>query len=319
MQTTSTITVADHRKSIMGCTFVLLAATGFSAKAVLIKLSYGASSKIDPITLMGLRMLLALPFFLMVAAWGDKNGSSQDLQTRDWLMIFGLGVLGYYLASYLDFEGLQYIPAGLERLIVFMYPTFVVIFSAVLYRRAISRSQAIALVLSYAGMLLVFMDSMSIDSRQEVWLGSTLVLASAIVFAFFMMGSGFMIKRIGSRRFTAYSMTVACLATGLHYTTRHGLNTLEISAEIYWLALMMAIFSTVMPAFLMNAGIRRIGVDTASILSSAGPIGTLVLAFLLLGEEVTVVQLFGTLFVLAGVYVISRPQKRERGRAKNES
>ncbi len=316
MQTTSAFTVSDHRKSIIGCTFVLLAATGFSAKAVLIKLAYGASSKIDPITLMGLRMLLALPFFLMVAAWGDKNGSSQDLQTKDWLMIFGLGILGYYLASYLDFEGLQYIPAGLERVIVFMYPTFVVIFSAVLYRRTISQSQAIALVLSYTGMLLVFMDSMSIDSSQ-VWLGSSLVLSSAIVFAFFMMGSGFMIKRIGSRRFTAYSMTVACLATGMHYTTRHGLNPLEISAEIYWLALMMAIFSTVMPAFLMNAGIRRIGVDTASIISSAGPIGTLVLAFLLLGEEVTVVQFFGTLFVLAGVYVISRPQKVELGRAKN--
>ncbi len=316
MQTTSAFTVSDHRKSIIGCTFVLLAATGFSAKAVLIKLAYGASSKIDPITLMGLRMLLALPFFLMVAAWGDKNGSSQDLQTKDWLMIFGLGILGYYLASYLDFEGLQYIPAGLERVIVFMYPTFVVIFSAVLYRRTVSQSQAIALVLSYTGMLLVFMDSMSIDSSQ-VWLGSSLVLSSAIVFAFFMMGSGFMIKRIGSRRFTAYSMTVACLATGMHYMTQHGLNPLEISTEIYWLALMMAIFSTVMPAFLMNAGIRRIGVDTASIISSAGPIGTLVLAFLLLGEEVTVVQFFGTLFVLAGVYVISRPQKVELGRAKN--
>lgn len=318
MQNTTAINVANNRKTFVGCTFVLLAATGFSAKAVLIKLAYGAGSKIDSITLMGLRMLFALPFFLIVAVWDDKKGSGQQLQAKDWLMIFSLGVLGYYLASYLDFEGLQYIPAGLERLIVFMYPTFVVIFSAGIYRRAISQPQVVALSLSYSGMVLVFLDTISMDSTR-VWLGSTLVFSSAVAFAFFMMGSGFMIRRIGSRRFTAYSMTVACLATGLHYTTRHGINPLAFPAEIYWLALIMAIFSTVMPAFLMNAGIRRIGVDSASIISSAGPIGTLGLAFLLLGEEVTMIQLIGTVFVLAGVYVIGRPKKREQGLAKSGS
>ena len=220
-------------------------------------------------------------------------------------MILGLGVLGYYLASYLDFEGLQYIPAGLERLILFLYPTFVVLFSAGIYRHAIARPQIIALGLSYAGMMMVFMDNMAMESTR-VLIGSVLVLCSAIVFAFFMMGSGVMIKRIGSRRFTAYSMTVACLATGLHYATLHGVNPLAIPEDIYWLALIMAIFSTVMPAFLMNAGIRRIGVGSASIISSAGPISTLGLAFLLLGEEVTIVQVAGTVFVLAGVYVVSQ-------------
>ena len=211
MQKTATINVNNNRQVYIGCAFVLLAATGFSAKAVLIKLAYGTSSEIDSITLMGLRMLLALPFFLIVAFWDDKKGSDQEVQRKEWLMILGLGVLGYYLASYLDFEGLQYISAGLERLIVFLYPTFVVLFSAGIYRHAITRPQMIALGLSYAGMMMVFMENMAMQSNQ-ILIGSVLVLCSAIIFAFFIMGSGIMIKRIGSMRFTAYSMTVACLS-----------------------------------------------------------------------------------------------------------
>ncbi|PPK75762.1 threonine/homoserine efflux transporter RhtA [Methylobacter tundripaludum] len=301
---------SNNRQAIIGCLFVLLGAFGFSAKAVLIKLAYDYSHQLDVITLMVLRMAISLPFFLVVALWPVNNSTkaedAQRLNRQDWLMIFGLGILGYYVASYLDFAGLQYISAGLERLILFLYPTFVVLFTAAIQRRAINRHQALALALSYAGMILVFVDNRAELASSGLLLGSALVLASAIAFAFFLMGSGMMVKRIGSTRFTAYSMTVACLATGLHFVIQHGVKLLNLPANIYWLALIMAIFSTVLPAFLMNAGIRRIGAGSASIISSIGPIGTLALAFLLLNETLTAAQLAGTALVLIGVYVVSR-------------
>ena len=296
----------NNRTAVIGCLFVLLGALGFSAKAVLVKLAY--SYQLDAITLMVLRMTISLPFFLIVAFWSanDSRAEARRLNRQDWLMIFGLGILGYYLASLLDFLGLQYISAGLERLIIFLYPTFVVLFTAVLQRRAINRHQTVALALSYAGMVLVFIDNRAAMTASGLCLGSALVLASAIAFAFFLMGSGMMVKRIGSTRFTAYSMTVACLATGLHFVLEHGLKPLDLPTPVYSLALIMAIFSTVLPAFLMNAGIRRIGAGSAAVLSSIGPIGTLELAFLLLGETLTLAQLAGTVLVLAGVYVVSR-------------
>ncbi|MDP1774973.1 MAG: DMT family transporter [Methylobacter sp.] len=299
----------NNRQAIFGYLFVLLGAFGFSAKAVLVKLAYSYSHQLDAITLMVLRMAISLPFFLAVALWSANDGATEDAQRlnkQDWLMIFGLGLLGYYIASFLDFAGLQYISAGLERLIIFLYPTFVVLFTAALQRRSINRYQAVALALSYAGMMLVFVDNMEGMASSGLLLGSALVLASAIAFAFFLMGSGMMVKRIGSTRFTAYSMTVACLATGLHFVIQHGVKLLDLPANVYWLALIMAIFSTVLPAFFMNAGIRRIGAGSASIISSTGPIGTLALAFLLLGETLTIAQLAGTALVLIGVYVVSR-------------
>ncbi|MEE7625857.1 DMT family transporter [Methylobacter sp. Wu8] len=300
----------NNRQVIIGCLFVLLGALGFSAKAVLIKLAYAYSHQLDAITLMVLRMAISLPFFLAVALWSANDSTqtndAQRLNRLDWLMIFGLGILGYYVASLLDFAGLQYISAGLERLILFLYPTFVVLFTAAIQRRAINRHQALALALSYAGMILVFVDNMAVMTSSGLLLGSSLILCSAIAFAFFLMGSGMMVKRIGSTRFTAYSMTVACLATGLHFVIQHGVELLNLPDSVYWLALIMAIFSTVLPAFLMNAGIRRIGAGSASIISSIGPIGTLALAFLLLGETLTIAQLAGTALVLIGVYVVSR-------------
>ena len=300
----------NHRQAIFGYLFVLLGAFGFSAKAVLVKLAYSYSHQLDAITLMVLRMAISLPFFLVIALWSAndsaKANAAQRLNRLDWLMIFGLGLLGYYIASLLDFAGLQYISAGLERLIIFLYPTFVIVFTAVAQRKAINRHQALALVLSYAGMILVFVDNRAAMASSGLFLGSALVLSSAIAFAFFLMGSSMMVKRIGSTRFTAYSMIVACLATGLHFVLQHGVKFLNLPSNVYWLALIMAVFSTVLPAFFMNAGIRRIGAGSASIISSIGPIGTLALAFVLLGETLTTAQLAGTALVLVGVYVVSR-------------
>lgn len=290
---------------IVGCGLVLLGALGFSAKSIIIKLAYAAATQMDAISLLALRMLFALPMFLLVALWHHKKSAAAALDKKQWLAVMLLGLIGYYLASYLDFIGLLYISAGLERVILFIYPTFVVLFSAALHRRAISARVASALGLSYVGMFLVFFDQLSVASSQ-VWLGSALVLTSAVIFACFVMGSGVMVQRIGSARFTVYTMTVAGVATLIHFGWQHGFDLLGFPADVYSLALVMAVFSTVLPAFFMNAGIRRIGAGSAAIISTTGPIATLILAFFILDEAILPIQLLGTVLVLTGVYVVSR-------------
>lgn len=296
---------SEQRNLLIGCGLVLLGALGFSAKAIFIKLAYAVEGQIDAISLMALRMLFSLPFFLMVALWHNRKSPAEALTKRQWGGVAVLGLTGYYIASYLDFIGLLYISAGLERIILFLYPTFVVLFSALAHKRGISLREMVALALSYAGMILVFIEQLSMESS-GIWLGSSLVLAGAVVFAFFTMGSGVMGRRIGSARFTAYTMTIASIATLVHFAVNHGVALTGFPAEVYKQALLMAVFSTVLPSFFMNAGIRRIGAGPASIISMIGPIATLALAFLFLGEAVTIIQLSGTVFVLAGVYVVSR-------------
>ena len=300
-----TKTRSEQHNLVIGYGLVLLGALGFSAKAIIIKLAYAANGEVDAITLMALRMLFALPFFLLVAVWHNKKSPALPLNKKQWGVVIVLGLIGYYIASYLDFIGLQYISAGLERVIIFLYPTFVVLFSAIVYRRRITARVGIALGLSYAGTLLVFIEHLSMASS-GLLLGSGLVLGSAIIFSWFVMGSGVMTQRIGSARFTAYTMTVASAATLVHFAFSHGVALTRLPVDVYSLALIMAIFSTVLPAFFMNAGIRRIGAGSASIISTTGPIATLILAYMLLGEAITPVQIAGTFFVLAGVYVVSR-------------
>ena len=302
----------EQHNLVIGYGLALLGALGFSAKAIIIKLAYAANVEVDAITLMALRMLFALPFFLLFAVWHNKKTPALPLNKKQWTVVIVLGLMGYYIASYLDFIGLQYISAGLERVIIFLYPTFVVLFSSIVYRRRITARVGIALGLSYTGTILVFIEYLSIASS-GLLLGSGLVLGSAIIFSWFVMGSGVMTQHIGSARFTAYTMTVASVATLVHFAFRHSAELTRLSSlpyaawdRVYSLALIMAVFSTVLPAFFMNAGIRRIGAGSASIISTTGPVATLVLAYMLLGEAITPIQLAGTFFVLAGVYVVSR-------------
>lgn len=297
--------VAVQHRHFVGFALVLLGAFGFSAKAILIKMAYAADINIDAITLMALRMLFSLPFFVVVAFWRTQMSAEIAMTKKQWLIVVILGLMGYYIASYLDFLGLQTISAGLERVILFLYPTFVVLFSALFQKRNITLRMGLAVVLSYAGMLLVFFEQLSLAST-NIWLGSTLVLGSALVFSLFTMGSGVMTHSIGSARFTAYTMIVASIAALVHFSCSHHFGLAHFSIDIYGLALIMAIFSTVLPAFFMNAGIRRIGASSASVISMTGPVATLVLAFFVLDEAITVMQLSGTFFVLAGVYFVGK-------------
>jgi drug/metabolite transporter (DMT)-like permease len=288
------------REVILGIIFSLLAAIGFSIKSILVKLAY--VYQVDAVTLLTLRMAFAVPFFLGIAIWaGFKH--SEPLGKSEWIILLGLG-LGYYLFNYLDFLGLQSISAGLERLIQFLYPTFTVILAALLHRRAIPPKVIAAMMLSYAGIALVFAHDVSI-SQGNIALGSALVFASTLFYAIYLVGAGHSIERIGTTRFTAYAMIIACVISLGQFSATHPLEVMVQPFPVYQLAILMALFSTVLPVFLLTAGIRRIGSGEASLIGSIGPIFTIYLAHVFLHENVSLLQIAGSILVLLGVVAVS--------------
>jgi drug/metabolite transporter (DMT)-like permease len=303
-QTRSTIV---NRDAILGVVFALLAAVGFSAKAILVKLAYLDS--VDAVTLLALRMAFSAPFFVGVAVWA-KRQHAEPLNTHDRLLVLGLGLVGYYLASYLDFLGLQYISAGLERLILFLYPTMTVILAAWVFKRRITASIVAAMLLSYAGIALVFLHDVGVTEGGVV-LGAALVFASTLSYAIYLVGAGHAIARIGALRFTAYAMLVASAASLLQFVAMRPLSALDLPLRVYELSIAMAIFSTVLPVFLLSFAIRRIGSGSASLIGTAGPVSTIYMAYVFLGERISLLQIAGSALVLAGVLIISMNSRRE--------
>jgi drug/metabolite transporter (DMT)-like permease len=291
-----------NRDSLFGVIFALFAAVGFSAKAILIKLAY--LDDVDAITLLALRMVFSVPFFVAVAIWVNRR-HAEPLKRQDWIAVLILGLLGYYLSSFLDFLGLQYISAGLERLILFLYPTMTVILSALICQRAIGRKVIAAMVLSYAGILLVFLHDVNMSQGQGVLLGGALVFASTLSYSAYLVGAGHAIARIGATRFTAYAMVVASVASLLQFGLTHPLAALDLPLRVYELSVAMAIFSTVLPVFLLSYAIKRLGSGNSSLIGSFGPVATIALAYVFLNEAVSMLQIAGSSLVLAGVIVVS--------------
>lgn len=296
-----------NRDVFLGVVFALLAAVGFSAKAILVKLAY--LHTVDAVTLLALRMVFSVPFFIGVAIWARRH-HAEPLNMHDRLLVLGLGLVGYYLSSYLDFLGLQYISAGLERLILFLYPTMTVIISALLYKRAIGRMVIAAMALSYAGIALVFLHDVG-AKEGGILLGASLVFASTLSYSIYLVGAGHAIARIGTLRFTAYASLVASAACVLQFLVMRPLSALELPVRVYELSFAMAIFSTVLPVFLLSFAIRRIGSGSASLIGSIGPVSTIYMAYVILGEGISLLQIAGSSLVLAGVLVISMNSKRE--------
>lgn len=308
--TTQAASVSINREVVFGVAFALLAAVGFSAKAIFVKLAY--LDHVDAITLLALRMAFSVPFFIGVAVWGRLHHAT-SLTRRDWLLVFALGVIGYYLSSLLDFLGLQYITAGLERLILFLYPTMTVILSALIYRRPIGRKLLFAMGLSYAGIALVFLHDVGVREGGSVVLGSSLVFLSTLSYSTYLVGAGHAIARIGATRFTAYAMIVASAISLLQFFLMRPLTALDQPLRVYELSIAMALFSTVLPVFLLAYAIRRIGSGNASLIGSIGPVSTIYMAYLFLHEHLSVLQIFGSSLVLVGVLIVSinsrKPQR----------
>lgn len=295
----------DSRQHMFGVMFALFSAIGFSAKAIFVKLAY--VEPIDAVTLLALRMAFSVPFFVFAMFHGQAQAA--PMTRRDWLAVLLLGLVGYYLASYLDFLGLQHISAGLERLILFLYPTMVVLISVLVFSERIGRTVMLALLLSYAGIALVFVHDFGMNS-EGLLLGGSLVFASALAYAIYLVGAGHTIARIGAMRFTAYAMTVACLACIAQFLFTHPLGELQQSTRVYALSIAMAMFSTVLPAFALAAAMRRIGSMHTSMIGALGPVATIYLAYVFLGEQLSLIQFMGSILVLIGVMMISLRQRK---------
>jgi drug/metabolite transporter (DMT)-like permease len=272
----------------------------FSTKAVVAKLLY--RYHIDAVTLIAFRMLFSLPVFAAVAIW--KMRTEAPLSKSDRWRIVGMGLVGYYLSSFLDFLGLQYITVGLERLILFLTPTFVLLISATVLKQHISRKQWMALLISYCGIVLVFLHDL--QGGGNVALGATLVTGSAAAYAAYLLLSGEMVRRLGSIRLVSYAMCVSTVACVGQFFLLRPVSALLQPLPVYGLSLVNGMLCTVAPVFMTMIAVERIGAGTASQAGMIGPVSTLFLGALLLGEPVTSWQLGGTALVLSGIYLLSK-------------
>jgi len=282
---------------------------GFSFKAILIKLAY-REYPVDAITLLTLRMLYSAPLFLAMAAWAQRTAHASPLTSHiaradRWRLVW-LGCIGYWLASLLDFMGLQYITASLERLVLFLYPTIVVLLSALMLRQPITRRAVAALVLSYAGIAFVFWHDIRFAGDAGATLqGGALVFASAILYALYLVQAGGVIARLGSARFIAWAMLASTLFVVAQFLLTRPLAALAVPRSIHAISLAMAVFSTVLPTWLIAESIRRMGANAASLVGSLGPVFTIGLGAMILGEAVHAIQLAGAALVLGGVMLVT--------------
>ncbi|WPB59494.1 DMT family transporter [Xylophilus sp. GOD-11R] len=290
-----------------GLVLATIGAIAFSGKAIIVKLAY--RHDVDAVTLIMLRMLFALPLFVMLAWWaGRPRGgvTPPRLTGRDWLGIFGLGFSGYYLGSFLDFAGLAYISASLERLILYLNPTLVLLLGWVLFRRKVLRGQLVGMAISYAGVVLVFGRELQ-SAGSNTALGAGLVFGSAITYALYLVYSGQMVKRLGSLRLTGLASTVACLCCIAQFVVLKPLSSvLAVAPEVAWLSVLNATLCTVVPVLLVMMAIERIGPALTAQSGMVGPLSTILLGVVLLGEPLTAWLAVGTVLVIAGILVFSR-------------
>ena len=286
---------------------LLLAAAGsiaFSGKAIIVKLAY--LHGVDAITLVMLRMLFALPFFIAMAWWAGRHQA--PLTRNDWLGVLGLGFLGYYLSSYLDFLGLQYISASFERLILYLNPTLVLVLGWVLYKRKITYRQGMAMAVSYSGVLLVFGHEVSLVG-DNIALGAILVFGSAITYAIYLTYSGELVQRLGSLRLAGLATTVACFFCILQFALLKPVAALNVVPEVIWLSMLNATVCTVLPVLLIMMAIERIGPGLTSQIGMIGPLSTLTMGAFFLNETFNLWILMGTVLVLGGVFWVTKAHK----------
>jgi drug/metabolite transporter (DMT)-like permease len=285
-----------------GVAFAVGGTLAFSLRPILIKLSY-AAAPVSPITLIFLRMVLSAPFFLAVGWWLRRQ--EPQLSGRDWLKIAGLGLIGYYGASFLDFIGLQYIGAGVGRLILFLYPTLVLLLSFLFLAKKPTRRELAALAVTYAGIVLVLSSQGKGLEGKLFMLGAALVFASALFYAIYLVAGSQLIRRVGSMRFTAYSMAVATVPAVIQFFVLEPMSALELPASVWIYSIVLATVSTVLPLFLQAEALRRIGASEFALIGALGPVSVAVTSALGLDEPFTWVQAVGGLLVIAGVLLVS--------------
>ncbi|HEY3254509.1 MAG TPA: DMT family transporter [Polyangiaceae bacterium] len=286
---------------------VFVSAIAFSTKAILVKLAYRQG--IDAVSLLALRFGFAAPFFAFAAFGGRLRGKLPSrLARRDVVTLIALGVLGYYLASLSDFIGLRYISAGLERLILFVYPTLVVVIEAAMFKIRLDRRQKLALFITYAGIFLAFQGELG-SLGSDVLRGAAWVFGSALTYAIYLIGAGQMVPKLGSQRFTALALLAATAAVLVH-ALLSGARIVGLAPVAYVIGLVMALLATVLPAFLLARGIALIGSGPAAIVSTVGPVSTIMLAYLVLHEAISPIEFLGTALVIIGATLVATSAKR---------
>ena len=290
-------------------------AIGFAFRPLLIKLCY-AAHPVSPATLLFLRMTLTLPFFLLVAIWLARRVTSRagsgaaaqqaSLTGRDWAAVAGLGFVGYYLASFLDFLGLQYVGAGIGRLIGFLYPTIVVALSLLFLHKRPSGRELAALVVCYAGIALVVSDQIGAHPQDRLFLfGVVLCLLNAISYAVYLVAGSQLTQRIGSMRFTAYTMIAATLPAVVQFLAMETRASLDLPAQVWWYMLLLVIFATILPVFMVAEALKRIGANQFALIGAVGPVVAVIAGAIGLEEPVTLIKVTGSALVISGVVLVS--------------
>ena len=294
-------TATPERAVWPGLVLASIGAIAFSGKAIIVKLAYRHG--VDAITLIMYRMLFALPLFMLLAWWAGRGKPA--LSRRDWITVIGLGFSGYYLASFLDFAGLAYISASLERLILYMNPTLVLAMGVVLFKRKVTKQQLVALGVSYCGVLLVFGHELR-ALGSHVALGAALVFASAVSYAIYLVYSGEEVKRLGALRLTGLATTIACLLCIAQFLLLRPVSAFHVAPEVIWLSVLNATLCTFAPVLMVMMAIERIGATLAAQSGMIGPLSTILMGVVILGEPFTVWIAAGTLLVLAGIWLLAK-------------
>ena len=302
LATISTVTPVERPARLWpGIALATGGSVAFSGKAIIVKLAYRHG--VDAVTLIMYRMLFALPLFVGLAWWAGRGRPA--LTARDWRVVAGLGFSGYYLASFLDFAGLAYVSAGFERLVLYLNPTLVLLLGRVLFQRRVARRQLVALAVSYAGVLLVFGHEMHL-AGSHVALGAALVFASAVSYAVYLVFSGEEVKRLGSLRLTGLATTVACLLCIAQFLLTRPLGAARVETPVLWLSLLNAGACTFLPVLLVMMAMERVGATVAAQTGMIGPLSTILMGIVILGEPFTPWIAAGTAFVLTGIWMLAR-------------
>jgi drug/metabolite transporter (DMT)-like permease len=285
-----------------GLLFALAGTVAFAFRPVLIKLAYEAAP-VSATTLLFLRMMLSLPFFAAVAWWLRQ---APPIARRDWMGIIGLGFLGYYLASLLDFLGLQYVPAGIGRLIMFLYPTLVVILSALFLAKRPTRRELVSLGMTYAGIALVLSHQLGASPEHRLFLlGAALIFGSSMCYAVYLVTGSQLVKKVGSMRFTAYTMMVSTVPAVVQFALLESPAALELPGVVWVYAVLLATVCTVLPVFLVAEALKRIGANHFALIGASGPLTTVFADFALLEGALTPLQMLGGALVVSGVLLVT--------------
>jgi drug/metabolite transporter (DMT)-like permease len=291
------------QKQYLGVFLGICSAACFSTKAIMVKYAYMYGA--DTVFILFLRLFFSLPLYLLLAYIYSKN-TITPITKKQWMWIILLGIIGYYISSLFDFIGLKYITASLERLILFIYPTLIVVLNTILFGSKLQRKDYLALALTYIGIFFIYSGNTE-STTENLIIGSVLVFACALTYAFYIVGTGRMIPIVGAQRYTAYVMIVSTVSVIIHQGIANGIpDFIHAPTPVLWIGFAMAIVATVIPSLTLAQSIKLIGTEKSSIIATLGPVFTIALAHYFLKEPFTITQAIGTAFIITGVWIVGK-------------